>query len=103
MVKFDATPEDESLIAAIMARYEEAIKAHGHACSHELAVNLEMSLTAVHCNEAHLDLQKLFGFDAFSLIHDINGIDRHCCRNTGKLTNHFLPRCGFRQQQQKEG
>lgn len=57
-------------------------------------LDLEMDLTACHLNnERKLDLQKLLEFDEFNFWHDITGISNHLDRNTGRLTNHFLPRC----------
>ena len=62
----------------------------------QLEMEIEMDVTAVHCNGCPLDLEKLLAFDAFNFAHDINGIRRHLNRQTGKLEDFFLPRCAMR-------
>ena len=56
-------------------------------------MNLEMDITATHSNGNPLDFDKLLKFDDFSFQHDMSGIARHICRDSGKLLNHFSPRC----------
>jgi hypothetical protein len=52
-----------------------------------------MDITATHLNGTPLDLDKFLKFDSPDFGHDIYGIMRFIDRNTGKLTNGFLPRC----------
>jgi len=52
-----------------------------------------MDIEACHLNGCLLDLEKLRDFDNFNFAHDICGIARHMDRNTGKLTDCFVPRC----------
>jgi len=40
-----------------------------------------------------LDFEKLLSFDDFNFYHDMFGIHNNLDRNTGKLKNHFVPRC----------
>jgi hypothetical protein len=56
-------------------------------------MDLNMDVTATHCNGTPLDLEKLLAFDEFNVAHDIYGIMDCIDRNTGKLTSGFLPRC----------
>lgn len=53
---------------------------------------LTMDLSAVHFHTP-LDLEKLADFPEFDFAHDLLGIHEHLDRNTGKLTDCFLPRC----------
>lgn len=55
-------------------------------------INLEMDLTACHCNGTPLKLKELLAADDFNFVHDVAGISRHICRDTGRLQNCFLPR-----------
>ena len=54
---------------------------------------IKMDLVAAHANGCPLDLDKLYDFDDFSFMHDIIGINRNVCHDTGKLQNCFVPRC----------
>lgn len=58
----------------------------------EKILSLEMDLTAV-AYLCPLDWDRLIAFDAFNFSHDILGIINNIDRSTGKLKNHFLPRC----------
>lgn len=52
-----------------------------------------MDVIATHANGNPLDLAKLLSADDFNFEHDMFGICRHLDRSTGKLLNHFSPRC----------
>lgn len=54
-----------------------------------------MDLDAVNSNGCPLDFDKLAGFDDFDFAHDIVGIYKNLDRNTGQLTDHFIPRCAL--------
>ncbi len=54
-----------------------------------------MDLTATHMNGCPLNLQLLIEGSLDTLTHDIAGIRRHLDRETGQLTNHFLPRAAL--------
>lgn len=56
-----------------------------------------MDLDACHSNGCPLDFDKLEAFDDFNFTHDVAGIARHLDRRTGKLEDHFLPRCALPQ------
>ena len=51
-----------------------------------------MNVTACHVNGNPLRLEDLLAADDFNFAHDVFGIDRHICRDTGKRTNCFRPR-----------
>lgn len=91
-VSFDTTQAERDLIKKIAARAvtiakERFIKYSKQDCS--------MDITACHCNGNPLDLRKLLDADDFNFSHDVFGIARHIDRETGKLSNHFSPRCSI--------
>jgi len=51
-----------------------------------------MNISAAHANGNPLRLADLLDADALSFAHDVFGIDRHLCRDTGQLLHCFLPR-----------
>jgi hypothetical protein len=53
---------------------------------------LQMDLIACHANGTPLRLADLLAADSFDFWHDVNGIQRHIDRGTGKLRDCFLPR-----------
>lgn len=89
-VKFNTSPEDNSLIRAIVQRVT-ASDAVSNLKLHPLEIS--MDITACHCNGCELDLRKLNEAPLDTFLHDVLGINRHIDRNTGQLTDHFLPRC----------
>ncbi len=52
---------------------------------------LSMDLTAAHINQP-LKLEELLATDDGNFGHDVFGIQRHIDRDTGELSNCFLPR-----------
>lgn len=88
-VNLSVSTEDLSLIKRIVARCKTL---HSNLGPGE-TLSLEMDLAAVHLNDTPLNLHKLLSADAFNLVHDVFGIQRHIDRRTGKLTDHFFPRC----------
>lgn len=86
-VNFNTTPEDSENINTIV---NMAINTTEYPVD---KMSLEMDITAVHLNDCPLDLEKLMWFDEFNFMHDVAGIQSHIDRNTGKLKDHFLPRC----------
>ena len=57
-------------------------------------MNLNMDISAVHI-KTPLNLEKFESFDDVNFFHDVFGISRHIDRTTGKLKDHFLPRCSM--------
>ena len=55
-------------------------------------LNLTMDLTACHANGCELELSELLEAPDGDFWHDINGIQDHISRNTGKLEDFFVPR-----------
>lgn len=51
-----------------------------------------MDITVAHNNAKKLDLQRLLEADSFNFLHDVSGIARYLNRETGQLTNYFVPR-----------
>lgn len=57
-------------------------------------INLIMDLQAADGVNGNppLDWDRLLAADDFNFMHDIGGICRHMDRETGALTDHFMPR-----------
>lgn len=55
-------------------------------------LNLNMDITAAHCNDSKLRLTELLKADNFNFAHDICGIVKNLNRETGKLENCFSPK-----------
>jgi hypothetical protein len=89
MVKFNCTKKERALVDAII---ERAIKLYPVDAKID-RVSASMDLIACHSNGCPLDFEKLLAFEDFSFAHDFSGIARHMDRETGKISNHFLPRC----------
>ena len=58
--------------------------------------SLEMDIEAVHCNDAPIDLPRLLAAPLGTFGHDVFGIRKFIDRNTGKLTECFVPRTTLR-------
>ncbi len=54
-----------------------------------------MDLEACHCNGMEMNLQKLLDAPDADFGHDVFGIRRYIDRNSGKITNCFMPRCAM--------
>ncbi len=88
-VSFDASREDGDLAYKIAARAARmAYEAGGR---YDL-IDAQMDIIATHVNGNPLKLQELLEADDMNFSHDAFGIRRHINRDTGKLTQHFLPR-----------
>lgn len=86
-VNFNTTENEDELIIEITKRVH--VLHPGVFCQ----LNLQMDLTACHCNGNPIDFEKLLSFDDFNFNHDIFGITNCINRRTGKLENCFVPRC----------
>lgn len=82
---FDVSPMDAWLIRKLAQRARTLGDQRDQ-------TSIEMDLTAVHANGCPLVLQGLLKADDFNFLHDVYGIARHLDRDSGKLTNFFLPR-----------
>lgn len=89
-VKFTYDPVAQKLIQKITTRAVRLYASHGVKLD---LLSTQMDLSAVHANGNPLHLDRLLAFDDFDLMHDITGIFGHLDRETGKLRNHFSPRC----------
>jgi len=56
-------------------------------------LSTQMDLEACHSNGCSLDFGKLAGFNDANFGHDLGGIRRYLDRETGALTDCFVPRC----------
>jgi hypothetical protein len=91
-INFNASKEDREKLDQIVSRFQTDYQSRtGVPPADPLSVN--MDLTVTHLNGTPLDLDKLLASDNFNFLHDVMGIIRHLNRTTGKLKDHFLPRC----------
>jgi hypothetical protein len=90
MVNFNATKDEMQLIAKIARRALDYAKQDGLDIDY---TEMEMDITACHCNGMPLDLEKLQDAEEFTFRHDVFGISRCIDRNTGEIGNCFVPRC----------
>ncbi len=89
-VNFNCSKKDSDLIQKIAERYYKENPERG--TLEDDKISFIMDITATHCNGTPLDLEKLLAADKFNFYHDIQGIQRHLNRDTGKLMNCFHPR-----------
>jgi hypothetical protein len=90
-MNFTATRADQRTILAIVERFESICArygVHGVMQRQELLMDVE----ACHCNGCPLRLEALLEADDVDFVHDIGGITTHLDRQTGALTDCFVPR-----------
>lgn len=88
-INFNTTLEETNLIHSIVKRAIEFNK--------KLSFQtLFIDLTAVHKNDAPLNLEELLNFSDGNFMHDIYGITNYIDRNTGKLKDGFTPRSSLK-------
>lgn len=93
-ISWDTKPGEATIIRAIARRAREWELKHG--LERDLT-DIQMDITATHCNGNPLRLQDLLDADDFNFIHDVAGIRRHLDRTTGKLQDMFSPRFSKRE------
>lgn len=86
-INWDCTNDERTAIIAICKRAVKELTIEDN------LVDLQMDITACHCNGTKLDLQKLLNADKFNFAHDVQGIRSHISRHDGQIKNCFLPRC----------
>lgn len=90
MVSFNVGKEESKTISLIVRRaIAEATLAKLPRID---PLQLEMDITATHCNGNPLRLEDMLTAPVMDLMHDIVGIRRHLDRKTGKLGDCFSPR-----------
>lgn len=88
MVKFELKHGEKGRFDAVMKRAFRELKVRDK----DERLSLSMDILAAHSNGCPLDFRRLLVADGFNFLHDICGISRHICRETGQLQNFFLPR-----------
>ena len=96
MLSFHASTADQLIIRKIAKRARELYLENN---VDRERTDIEMDITAAHANGCPLRLQDLAAADDFNFMHDVNGIARHLDRETGQITDHFLPRFRVREEQ----
>lgn len=97
MTKLTATAKDAALIDKIVERalrsasliFQDQFDIFGRPALDW--IGLSMDITACHLNGTALRLSELLDADDANFGHDVWGIRRFIDRETGKLTDHFLP------------
>ena len=90
MISFECSKADCKLIAEIVKRADWLAQKNGKEID---PLEMNMDITAAHCNGCPLDLQKLLGASTLDFVHDVYGIRNHIDRTTGELLDCFVPRC----------
>jgi hypothetical protein len=93
-IKWEATKREHELIREIVKRAGEISTAHTLDFN---PLDFSMDIEAVHCNGCRLDLESILKASDSDFGHDIFGIRRYIDRDTGKLTDCFVPRCAARE------
>lgn len=93
-VSFAVSKHDMQVVRKIVARAQALGLVRGAAAPDHWYDRLtcEMDICAA-VNDTPLDLGRFLSFDGFNFTHDIAGIARHMNRETGRIGDHFLPRC----------
>jgi hypothetical protein len=89
-----SAPDDCELARQIAARAAGLSAQAGRTINQ---IELWMDIVACHANGCPLDLDRLAQADDFNIAHDVFGISRHLDRETGELTDCFLPRFASKQ------
>ena len=85
MVEFNCTLDEMELVSKIVDR------AVGRWTNID-RMSLMMDLEATHSNGCELEFRLMLKADDYNLSHDIFGIMKHIDRETGELTDCFIPR-----------
>lgn len=80
---------DKETVKRIAIRAAKLYKKYG-ACVDQQ--DIEMDLAACHNHGCQLDFERMEGADEFNLMHDVCGINSNLNRETGSLSNCFVPR-----------
>jgi hypothetical protein len=92
MITWTTSKEDTELMLAIVKRAESMGLVKDR-------MTVLMDITACHANGTPLRLADLLKAADFDFIHDITGITRYIDRESGQLTDCFLPRYAAPQQE----
>ena len=88
-IRWDVNKKDAKLIAKITDRAAAIFARHDAPFDH---TQFAMDITAAHRNGCPLKLSALLASEPFDFNHDIEGIQRHIDRTTGRIAGGFLPR-----------
>ncbi len=89
-IKFTASLKDYMTIMEISHR---AVAAG----LYKSRIDCQMDIECTHSNGRPIRLNELRHADDPDFIHDVDGIRRHLCRETGALLNGFMPRYAVRE------
>lgn len=87
MINWKIENQDADLIKSIVERAKR-----GGFIDIANSTDCIMDITAVHLNGCPLRLTEMLQSPDLDFLHDFNGIRSYIDRDTGKLTNCFLPR-----------
>jgi len=93
ILNWTVSQDDQTLITRIAYRAEELAKRLGlRGRQGYQRRDAMMDVTATHANGMPLRLADLLGASDADFAHDLFGIKRHINRDTGQLTDAFVPR-----------
>jgi len=90
MIDWNKTTTEESLLINKIAK--RAAKELGYN-----VLNISMDIEDCHTNGCPLDLAGLLAANALDFAHDVSSIAFHIDRDTGKLSDNFVPRYAVRE------
>lgn len=90
MIDWDELTKENAEIAAKIARRAVEINPE----IDQLTIQMDISAASI---QNDFDFERLLEFDEFNFMHDVIGINKHLNRDTGEITQGFLPRCGKRE------
>ncbi len=86
-VRLNAMAKQKLIISQIAQRAKQLLNVDD-----DVAICIEMDITATHLNSCELRLKEFLQADSFNFLHDVTGIHKHLNRETGQLEHCFLPR-----------
>lgn len=85
-IKWACSPEESAIITKVLDRAK---------LGKDERRKVSMDLEAAHSNGTPLDFQSLLVSNLVDFWGDVRGISKSIDRNTGKLSQHFHPRCAL--------
>ena len=95
LLRYKLTPQEISLIVAIVERLYQMLAAHDpvKAAGAFDVLTMQMDLATIHCNDRRLNLSKLLASDATDFRMDMLALHLFTDRTLGKLPPHVRLQC----------
>jgi hypothetical protein len=101
-MNFNATRDEMRLIVAIAERFESVCRLYDVRRVMQRQ-ELLMDIEACHSNGCPLQLEALLNASEADFVHDVGGITAHLDRQTGTLTDCFVPRYAVQMHSRRMG